>query len=96
MKKNIFTGNHDTNDLATLELPAGLTLEALDEYASARRNAQRRADYQRHPERVLAQRLRAAVNLLEREGVIDRITATGARGWIMIQHGAEDGRRDNG
>ena len=99
MSRNIFaaaTLDQDDREHERLDLPEGLTLEMLDQYATARRNAIRRANYSRHPDRVLAQRLRAAVNLLERHGVIDRMTAVGARGWIMIQYCAEDGGRDNG
>lgn len=55
-------------------LPDGLTLEELDEYARQRENARRRADYAKHPERVLRQRLSTYSNFLRRNGriVMDR------------------------
>ena len=49
-------------------LPAGITIEELDEYARQKECARRRADYAKHPERVLRNRITAAVNLLERQG----------------------------
>ena len=52
-------------------LPEGVTLAMLDEYARERENAARRASYARHPERVLRQRLTSAANLLTRHGLID-------------------------
>lgn len=51
-----------------VEIPNGWTLEQLDRYARERLNAQRRECYARHPERVMAQRLRSAKSLLERNG----------------------------
>lgn len=50
------------------ELPPGLTMEELDEYARVRENARRRADYARHPERAERQRLRAYTNYLRKHG----------------------------
>ena len=38
-------------------LPNGVTVEMLDEYARQRENARRRADYAKHPERVERQRM---------------------------------------
>jgi hypothetical protein len=55
-------------------LPDGITLEALDEYARAMGNRQRRESYARHPERVMRQRLVSAANLLTRHGLIDEPT----------------------
>lgn len=55
-------------------LPDGVTLEMLDEYARAQLNASRRASYARHPERVMKQRLTSAANLLCRYGLIDEET----------------------
>lgn len=49
-------------------LPDGLTPEMLDEYARARENARRRADYARHPERVERHRLATYTNFLNRHG----------------------------
>ena len=51
-------------------LPDGLTLDQLDEYARQRENARRRADYAKHPERVLRQRLSTYSNFLRRNGRI--------------------------
>ena len=51
-------------------LPEGLTLEMLDEYARVKENARRRADYAKHPDRVLRNRLTTATNLLNRHGRI--------------------------
>lgn len=55
------------------ELPEGLTLEMLDEYARHKENARRRADYAKHPERVERNRLTTYTNFLNRHGklVID-------------------------
>ena len=55
----------------TWNLPEGVTLDMLDEYARERENAARRASYARHPERVMRQRLTSAANLLTRHGLID-------------------------
>lgn len=55
----------------TWNLPEGVTLEMLDEYARDHENAARRASYARHPERVMRQRLTSAANLLTRHGLID-------------------------
>lgn len=52
-------------------LPDGITVEMLDEYATDKINAARRASYARHPERVLRQRLTSATNLLYKHGLID-------------------------
>ena len=100
MSRNIFTAapiDADDRDRERLDLPEGLTIEALDAYAAARRNQIRRANYATHPEKIMRQRLRAAVTLLEREGCIDRLTATGARGWILIRYpeGTGEGRQAN-
>ena len=69
-------------------LPEGVSLEQLDQYARARVNAQRRASYARHPARVMAQRLRSAVNLLERTGHMDRMSATAIRCQIILEYKA--------
>jgi len=52
-------------------LPEGVTLEMLDEYARERENAARRESYARHPDRVMRQRLTSAANLLARYGLLD-------------------------
>ena len=101
MPKNIFaatTFDQADRERERLDLPEGLTLEALDAYVAARRNQIRRANYATHPKKIMRQRLRAAVALLEREGCIDRLTATGARGWILIRYPEDtgEGRRANG
>lgn len=59
---------------STWNLPEGVTLAMLDEYARERENAARRASYARHPERVMRQRQTSAVNLLYRCGLIDEQT----------------------
>ena len=51
-------------------LPEGLTLDQLDEYARQRENARRRADYAAHPERALRQRLSSYSNFLRKNGRI--------------------------
>lgn len=62
------------------DLPEGLTEEKLSEWATEEKlrgwakeyqNAARRKSYARHPERVMRQRLKSAVNLLARHGLID-------------------------
>lgn len=50
------------------DLPEGITLEMLDEYARKRENARRRADYAKHPERVERHRLTTYTNFLNRHG----------------------------
>ena len=50
------------------DLPAGVTLEMLDTYARQRENARRRADYARHPERILRNRGQQYVNFLTKHG----------------------------
>ena len=83
MKTGIFTADElDPRNLDQLALPDGLTLEMLDAYAVAHRNAQRRADYAKHPDRVFRQRLRAAVSLLARAGVIDKMNVIATLSWI--------------
>ena len=73
------------------DLPEGVTLELLDEYARERENAARRASYARNPERVMRQRLNAAVSLLERNGCIDVMNATAARCRITLKYPSEGG-----
>lgn len=56
--------------MSQFNLPDGLTLEQLDEYARKRENARRREDYARHPERVERQRLSTYTNFLRKHGRI--------------------------
>ena len=51
-------------------LPEGVTVEMLDEYARNRENAKRRADYAKHPERVERHRLTTYTNFLNRHGML--------------------------
>lgn len=53
-----------------LNLPDGLTLDMLDDYARAKQNAQRRANYAAHPETYHAQRIRSNVNFLRKNGFL--------------------------
>lgn len=53
------------------DLPKEITEEQLDKWVRDRANALRRESYTRHPERVMRQRLRSAVSLLARQGLID-------------------------
>lgn len=52
------------------DLPEGVTLEMLDEYARQKENARRRADYARHPERIDRQRTNTYRNFFNRKGYI--------------------------
>lgn len=54
--------------MENINLPEGLTIEMLDDYARKRENARRRADYRKHPERAKRNRISAARNLLQRNG----------------------------
>lgn len=49
-------------------------LDELDAYARKRENARRRADYAKHPERAVRQRMSSYTNFLRRNGklVMDR------------------------
>ena len=47
-------------------LPDGVTLELLDEYARQKENERRRAYYANHPERVEQHRITAYTNFLNR------------------------------
>lgn len=71
----------------TWELPEGLTLDQLDEYARQRENARRRADYAKHPERVLRQRLSTYSNFLRKNGRIV-MTMPPAPPWNEMQKAA--------
>lgn len=51
-------------------LPNGVTVEMLDEYARQRENARRRADYAKHPERVERQRMSTYRNFFNRRGYL--------------------------
>lgn len=51
-------------------LPEGVTLEMLDEYARQKENARRRADYAKHPERIARQRTNTYRNFLNRQGYL--------------------------
>ena len=70
--------------MAEWNLPEGLTLEQLDEYARQRENARRRADYAKHPERVERQRLSTYSNFLRRHGRIV-MTRPPAPPWSDLQ-----------
>lgn len=56
--------------MSQFNLPDGLTLEQLDEYARKKENERRREDYARHPERAERQRLSSYTNFLRRHGRI--------------------------
>lgn len=54
----------------TFNLPEGVTLEMLDEYARQRTNARRRAEYARDPDRVTKYRLATYTNFMQRNGML--------------------------
>ncbi len=49
-------------------LPDGITLQLLDEYARTKENERRRAYYRKNPERMEAQRMTTYTNFLTRRG----------------------------
>ena len=51
-------------------LPEGVTVDLVDEYARLRINYARRESYARHPERVMRQRIISAANLLKKMGYL--------------------------
>lgn len=49
-------------------LPDGITVEMLDEYARAKANERRREYYRNNPEKGKQHRIRSAINLLSKNG----------------------------
>lgn len=67
------------------DLPEGVTLELLDQYARQRENARRRADYAKHPERVEKHRTQTYTNFLNRHGMLVIPFPRAPRPWSDMQ-----------
>lgn len=67
------------------DLPEGVTIEMLEEYARQHENAKRRADYARHPERVERNRMSTYTNFMNRHGKLVMQWPSAPQPWSDMQ-----------